>query len=56
MPSQAPAPAMASPHRMLLPVLAFCQLIVAIDYNIVLVALPMFIPYLLVGPFAEGLR
>ncbi|WP_265447466.1 MFS transporter [Flexivirga meconopsidis] len=30
----------AAPHRLLLPLLAFCQLIVAIDYNIVLVALP----------------
>ena len=28
------------PHRLLLPLLAFCQLIVALDYNIVLVALP----------------
>ena len=30
----------AAPHRLLLPLLAFCQLIVAVDYNIVLVALP----------------
>lgn len=29
-----------SPHRLLLPLLAFCQLIVALDYNIVLVAMP----------------
>lgn len=28
------------PHPMLLPLLAFCQLVTAIDYNIVLVALP----------------